>query len=338
MKVAAFGRTEWLYDSIGAAAARGHRIVLIGTCPAAPEYKVREDDFARLAKGLGCPYFCDPNLNRPQYIRMVADSRAEVAMSVNWLTLIGPEMLAQFKYGMINAHAGDLPRFRGNAAPNWAILAGEKKVVLTLHQMVTELDGGPILLQREFPLTPQTYIGDVYRFLEKNIPEMFLEALDGLAAGSLFPREQVSDPALSLRCLPRLPRDGEIDWTQPAEEIARLVRASARPFAGAYSFIGTQKIIIWRAYPEKLPYPHLGVPGQVVEIRPQAGEVVILTGDGVLVIVEAETSAQGCRPVAEVVKSTRTRLGMDMAQELMLLADRLAQLEEQIRESKKGRS
>ncbi len=336
MRVAAFGRTQWLYESIRAARGRGHQVVLIGTCPAAPEYTVRENDFANLAKELGCAYFCDTHLNRPEYVRMVEESRADVAISVNWLTLVGREMLDRFKHGFINAHAGNLPRFRGNAAPNWAILTGEKKVVLTLHRMAVDLDAGPILLQREFPLTPRTYIRDVHRFLEKNIPEMFMEVLEGLAAGHLVPREQPSDPALSLRCFPRLPQDGEIDWTRSAEEIARLVRASSQPFAGAYSFIGSEKIIIWRAHPDKLPYPYLGMPGQVAEIRPQTGEAVILAGDAVLVAEEAETAALGRRPAAEILKSTRVRLGMDIASELLRLADRVAHLEERLRQSTKG--
>jgi len=337
MRVAAFGRTQWLYASIRAAAARGHQIVLIGTCPAAPEYQVTEEDFARLAQDLGCGYFCDTNLNRPEYIRMVQDSKAEIAISVNWLTLIDQRMLDQFEHGMINAHAGDLPRFRGNAVPNWAILVGEKKVVLSLHQMAAELDAGPILLQRNFPLTRDTYIQDVYRFLEQNIPEMFLEVLEGLANSSIIPRRQPSDPSVSLRCFPRLQRDGLIDWTLPAEEIARLVRASSRPFAGAYSFLSSEKIIVWQARPDKLPYRHLGVPGQVVQIRHKTGEVLVLTGDGVLAIEQAETREEGCRPAAEIVRSARVRFGMDITGELTVLSTRVKELEEKIRRLTKGR-
>lgn len=330
MKFAALGRTQWLYDSIQAAVARGHQVALIGTCPAAPEYLVNEDDFARLADDLGCAYFCAPAINRPEYIRMAEESKAKVAISVNWLTLIGQEMFDQFEHGVINAHAGDLPRFRGNAVSNWAILAGETKVVLTLHQMVVDLDAGPILLQREFPLTPGTYIADVYRFLAENIPVMFAEVLDGLAAGSIVPREQPSDPALSLRCFPRLPQDGEIDWHRSAEELARLVRASAEPFAGAYSFIGSEKVIVWRAHSEQLPYAYLGVPGQVTEIRRRTGEVAVLAKEGVLVLEEIETVSGGRNRAADMIKSTRVRLGIDVAQQMLQLSERIAQLEAQL--------
>lgn len=336
MKFAALGRTQWLYDSIQTALTRGHEVVLIGTCPAAPEYSVNERDFARLADELGCAYFCERNINRPEYVYMARESKAEVAISVNWVTLVGQEMLRQFKYGVINAHAGDLPRFRGNACPNWAILTGEHKVVLTLHQMTAEPDAGPILLQREFPLSESSYINEVYRFMGENIPVMFAEVLDGLPAGSVVPREQPSDPKLSLRCFPRLPRDGEIDWTRPAVELARLVRASAEPFAGAYSFIGTDKVIIWRAHFEPIPYAYLGMPGQVSQLRRSTGEVAVITGDGLLVLEEIEPASGGRRQAADIVKSTRVRLGMDTSTEVACVNERITKLEALIQKLKRG--
>ena len=198
MKFAAFGRTKMLFDAILACLAGGHEAVLIGTCPAMPEYTVTERDFEQLARKIGCPFFCDTNINSAEYLKMAQASGAEAAISVNWLTIIGSALMGEFKHGIINAHAGDLPRFKGNACPNWAILAGEPQVVLTLHQMAVELDSGPILLQRAFPLGPDTYIGEVYRFLETAVPEMFRQVLDGLEARTIEPRPQPQDPALSL--------------------------------------------------------------------------------------------------------------------------------------------
>ena len=331
MKVAALGRTQWLYDSIRACRAAGHDITLIGTCQAASEYIVKEDDFAKLAIEINCPFFCDSRISRPEYVSLLRESKADVAISVNWLTLLGQEILDQFKHGVINAHAGDLPRFRGNAAPNWAILMGEPKVVLTLHRMTVGLDAGPIFLQREFPLTPRTYIGDVYKFIAANVSGMFVEVLEGLATHRVIPWEQPTDAALSLRCFPRLPADGEIDWRRPAEELARLVRASAEPFGGAYSFLDTQKLIIWRARSEELSYPYVGTPGQVAKIGRKSGEAWVVAGRGILILEEAETASAGRCRAAEVIKSSRVRLGMDVANKIALLEERVAQLEAELR-------
>jgi methionyl-tRNA formyltransferase len=327
MNVAALGRTQWLYDSIRAVAEAGHRIVLIGTCQAAPEYPITEQHFETLAKEFGCPYFCDSAIHSKQYRVLIDESQADVAISVNWLTLIGQSLIQQFEYGIINAHAGDLPRFRGNAVVNWAILAGERSVALTLHQMVSELDAGPILLQRRCPLTDRTYVSEVYDFLTHHIPLMFVEVLNRLAERQITPRAQSPEPMHSLRCFPRLPRDAEIDWELPAEEIARLVRASAEPFEGAYSWIGTEKIIIWRAYATQCPSPFLGIPGQVAEIRRNSGEIVILTGHGVLIVEEAEMQRAGRTHAANLVRSARIRLGMDCTQEIRNLTERMTHLE-----------
>ncbi len=332
IRFAALGRTETLLDSARAAVAHGHELALVGTAPAAPEYSVGPDHFAAFARQVGAAYFCDPAINRPKYVEMAEQSGAAVAISVNWPTLIGSAMLDRFRHGVVNAHAGDLPRFRGNATPNWAILAGEQRMVLSIHRMVERLDAGPILAQRALPLTDQTYVGDVYRFLSHAVPELFVEVLDGLERSTLVAREQPDDPALSLRCFPRQPRDGELQWSQPAPDLARLVRASAEPFAGAYSFLDSNKVAVWRAHPERLAYPYLGVPGQVVEIR--TGDVVVLAGDGVLVLEEVETSSAGRTAAAEQIRSTRARFGAPATTDIAELLQRVRRLEEIL--SKRG--
>ena len=307
MRIAALGRTRLLYNSILACVDAGHEVVLIGTCPAAPDYKTKEEDFGRLAQDLGCPFFCDARVNQPRYAELAAASGAQAAVSVNWLTVIGEPMLGLFPHGIINAHAGDLPRFRGNACPNWAILLGEERVVLTLHRMTVGLDSGPILLQRAFPLTARTYIGDVYRFLHEAVPQMFVAALAGLERGTIEPRPQPEDPALSLRCFPRTPEDAEIDWRGSAEEIARLVRASSEPFAGAFTHLNGERLTVWRARAGQLPYPWAGVPGQVAEIDSTSGEAAVLTGGGVLFLEEVETPSTGRGRPAGLIRSTRLR-------------------------------
>ncbi|MFA4933751.1 MAG: formyltransferase family protein [Candidatus Omnitrophota bacterium] len=325
MKIAVFGRTDWLYESAKAALAKGHRIVLIGTSPAVREYSKKEKDFALLAKKIKCAYFCDSAINKSKYIDMARKSCAEIAISVNWVTRISEEMIKQFPLGIVNAHGGDLPRFRGSACANWALIAGENKVVLTLHRMNAELDVGDILLQRRLNLTPRTYIKDIYDFYSKNIPEMFIKVLDCFASGKIKPKKQPSDLSLSLRCFPRLPRDNKIDWNKDAEFLARVVRAGAEPFSGAYSFIGPDKFLIWRAHAEKLPYAHLGIPGQVVEIRKASGEVTVLTGKDLLVIEEAEFLKKRDR-ASKIIHSVRLRLGMDIEDELIRLSREISEL------------
>ncbi len=309
MRFAALGRTEMLYNSILACTNAGHEPVLIGTCPAAPEYKRTESDFKRLAKELDCPYFCDPTINKQKYVELIYDSGAQVAISVNWLTLVSSAVIEAFEHGIINAHGGDLPRYRGNACQAWAILNGEKEVVMTLHKMVEELDAGPIMLKQPYPINSETYIGEILNYFEIILPEMFKEALDGLAAGTLKEKPQSSEPEKALRCYPRQPSDGYINWSMPAEHIARLVRASAEPYAGAYTYYRGQKLIIWRAHASTFDVPSLAVPGQILWKNRHSGEVGIASGEEVIVIQEVQFEKETIRrKPTECIASLRQRL------------------------------
>jgi methionyl-tRNA formyltransferase len=330
MKFAAFGRTQILYDSILACVKQGHKLVLLGTSKASPEYTKKEDDFGRLAEKLSAPFFNDTRMNQAKYLELAHKSSAEIAISMNWQTLINKQMIDLFPYGIINAHPGDLPRYRGNACPNWAIIAGEPRVVVTLHQMTPELDAGPICLKREMPLNNSTYIGDVYRFLENNIPQMFCEVLDGFEHKTLIPVPQPVNAALSLRVFPRLPRDSEIDWNKPAIALDRLVRASAEPFSGAYTWLDGKKLIIWRAHASQLPYPYMGTPGQVAEINRKNGEVSIITGEGVLALEIVEGMNVKRQKAAETMHSARTHLGLDTLNEIQALREEIVRLENRL--------
>ena len=322
MRVAAIGRTEILYDSILEVKKKGHELALIITCDEAPHYLKGVRDFQSLAKELGIEFIKTERINTTQVISAINKIKPDIAISINWKTIITQKVIDCFKYGIVNAHAGDLPRYRGNAVPNWAIINGEKEVVLTLHFMTPKLDAGPILLQKKCSINEDTRIGEIYDFLRDNFPRMFAEVLDGLAKGSISPREQPSDPSLTLRCYPRLPRDNEIDWNQPAIQIDRLVRAVSEPFDGAYTFLGSEKLIIWRAHCESSPYPFLGTPGQIAQRYPTTGEVSVITGEGLLVLEVVEIGNKGRMKATQAIDSIRVRLGMHITEEILRLIER----------------
>ncbi len=325
MKVAAIGRTEILYDSIIKLKDAGHEIVMIITCEESPGYSMTALKFQDIAKMLGCEFICTEEINSFEVIEAIARLKPEIAISVNWKTAIKQMVISCFPHGIVNAHAGDLPRYRGNAVPNWAILNGENKIVLTLHLMVPEIDAGPILKKLEFLLNDNTYIFQVYDFMKINFPIMFLEVVNDFEHGSVKSITQPSNPALALRCYPRTPRDGEIDWRKTSREICTLIRASAEPFAGAYSYMGMEKVFIWRAKEEKSSCPFSGVPGQVAERR-KNGDVVVIAADGFVVLQEIETIRSGRRKATEIIKTIRTRLGMDICGELARQAENIEKI------------
>jgi methionyl-tRNA formyltransferase len=329
VRLAALGRTRWLLSTIDLLA-ETHQLVLIATAPAAPEYGVDDEDFAKVAERLGARFHSMSRGGRDGLRQAIRDAKPDVAVSVNWPDLIEADTVALIPHGILNAHAGDLPRFRGNACPNWAILAGESQVVLTVHGMNAELDAGPIYAQEAMPIDDTTYIGDVYRWLSTAVPRLLVGAVGDLERADFIPAEQPSDPALSLRCFPRVPEDGLIDWNASATSISRLVRASAEPFAGAYTFLRRERLTVWRAREEILGYPWLGRAGQVAHRDPSTGEVWILTGANAVALQEVEYDGRRGRPV-DFIRSTRLRLGLDVEAEVRRLRARVRMLEDELK-------
>jgi len=164
------------------------------------------------------------------------------------------------------------------------------------------------------------YVSEIKDFIRENGPNMFLEAINSIKSDCLITIPQSTDLSLSLRCYPRSPRNGEIDWNQSAIDIDRLVRATSKPFDGAYTFIGLEKMIVWKAHIIIPQYLFVGVPGQVAERRQGTGEVVIVTKSGFIVLEVVETN-QGPMKATEVIKTIRTQLGMDVTAEIMKIRE-----------------
>jgi methionyl-tRNA formyltransferase len=181
------------------------------------------------------------------------------------------------------------------------------------------LDSGPILTQAFYAINENTRIGDVYAYLRDAVPQLFLQAVEGLQNGRLQPRLQSANPAEALRCYPRQQSDGLIDWRLPAGDIIRLVNASSEPFAGAYTYFNMKKLTVWRAYAQPFETPSLYMPGQVVCISKDTGYAGAAAADGVVMLQEVQAEGGERTVPAGEIKSLRARLGMCVEDELYRL-------------------
>ena len=266
----------------------GGEIPLVITARSEPNYLAKEDDFENLARRCDANFFCGSGIDSPDILTMIEEANCDIAISMNWPTVLSKKVLDLFPIGIFNAHPGNLPRYRGNACPNWAILQDEKEVVLCIHQMTEELDAGPIAFRDSFSIAEGQYVGDVYDWLRVRVPALFLELVGKAAEDNFLLEEQPSDPLLALRAFPRRPNDSQINWRQSSDAIWRLVRASSRPFDGAFTTLeGAEKIIVWRAEPFQSPTPFLAMPGQIVFF--EGSDPVIACGDGMLRLEEVES-------------------------------------------------
>ncbi len=295
-----------LIESARRLAARGHTIPLVATCKAVPEYGVDERDFENLARELDARFVRSETLNRVDVVETLAQANCDVAISVSWVNIIAAEPIGAFRCGILNVHGGDLPRYRGNAPFAWAILNGEPHVGISVHLMdAGEVDSGAIVRKVIVPLTQNTYIGDLYKRLEQEAPMLLVEAAEGLVGGTITPILQTGP---ILRGYPRRPEDGRINWTDKAGHIARLIRASAEPFAGAFCEYRGERLAVWRGHEEPWPLPSLAIPGQIVGRRVDDGTVRVATGDGILALEVVSRGAGERVPPATVIRSLRDRL------------------------------
>ncbi len=310
MRIGIIGRTRWLLESAQALRRSGHEIAFVITAKAAEDYDVKEADFENYAREVDCPFLLTQNVNRSEVVSWMAGQGAvDLAVSINFTGIVGGKVIRLFRHGVLNAHGGDLPRYRGNACQAWALINGEDRIGLCVHRMVAnELDSGDILARDYLKVDADTRIGEVYEWMNGAMPVLMDEAVARLEADPLWKLEvQSKDPADVLRCYPRMPGDGKLSWTRPRLELLRLINASSEPYSGAFSFLGSDRVILWRAeLPPEEKRCWLGVPGQITEIHRENGWIEVLCHDGKLRITEIERGGKR-QPPAEVIRSIRTR-------------------------------
>ena len=305
MKIALIGRTEILYETARYLINNGHSIVIIITALEAPEYTKTSEDFASLADELGITFLCGQKIEK--FEDKLIDAKAEVGVSMNYTGIIPQSIIDIFQYGILNAHGGDLPRYRGNACQAWAIINGEKSIGLCIHKMIGgEIDSGDIIARDYSKITDNTKIGEIWNWMKKTVPILFKDALDKLDHNKDFILEKQSkDKTKILRCYSRRPEDGKIDWKLGAIEILRLINATSEPYSGAFCEFESKKLIIWDAIIVYDNENFLAVPGQVTLIADNYVEIACGAGKLRLNQIEIESFRGNPR---KIIKSTRSRL------------------------------
>jgi methionyl-tRNA formyltransferase len=310
MNIALIGRSELLYSTAELLLANKHTIKLIVTSCESDEYKKTADDFEKLAKKIDAEYLYTSQINDVDNINIIKScGQIDIGISINYINVISQKVIDLFSLGILNAHGGDLPRYRGNACQSWAIINSEDRIGLCIHKMIgNELDSGAIIEREYLPLNISTKIGDVYTWMEKEIPSMFVSAINRLGNDSDYVLSHQSQSTEDiLRCYPRKPEDGKIDWAKTNIEILRLINASGYPFSGAFCFFQNSKLIVWDAELYNDNECYCAVTGQVAAINRDEGYIIVITGSGKLKINKITYNNRSTNP-SEICNSLRDRL------------------------------
>lgn len=247
---------------------------------------------------------------------------ADVAIAVGVRILLPASVYDAFPLGCWAGHDSLLPQYRGFAPLNWVLINDEVETGVTLFRVSAAMDEGEILLQRRLAIGRSETAPQLYERICAATVAVVVEGLAQLGAGEVRAVPQsASEGSLAAS---RSPGDGMIDWTQPTRRIFNLIRALTFPYPGAFTFHQGKRIFVLSADERPETIPWVGrIPGRVVQVVPGSG-VDVLTGDGVLRIGEISVDGTTRQSAADVVKSVRSKLGLDVLD----LVDRLARLEQ----------
>ena len=167
--------------------------------------------------------------------------------------------------GAYNLHGSLLPRYRGRAPVNWALVSGETETGVTLHRMVARADAGEIVDQQPVPIGPADSIREVYDGVVGAARKVVARRIDELLSGQVQSRPQ--DEARATVVRGRRPEDGRIDWQRDARTVFNLVRAVTHPYPGAFTEVQDRRFYIWWAEPMD-ETPAGAEPGEVTGTTP----------------------------------------------------------------------
>ena len=249
MRIIYMGTPDFSVGALESLIRAGHGMCLAVTQPDKPKGRGKEVQFTPVkecALAHGIPVFQPVKIKEPEAVGELQKYQADVFVVAAFGQILSEEILQMPKYGCINIHASLLPKYRGSAPIQWAIINGEEETGVTIMQMDKGVDTGDMLYKRTIKLQGTETGESLFDDLAKLGAEAIVEALDLLEEGKLVPEKQDESQATKAKMLSKAL--GKIDWTQSAETIERLVRG-LNSWPSAYSTLHGKTVKIWDAQP-----------------------------------------------------------------------------------------
>ncbi len=270
--------------------------------PAGRGKKLTPPPVKRLAEETGLKVWQPHKLKEEAFLKDLQALEPDAIVVAAYGKILPKVVLELPKHGCINVHASLLPKFRGAAPINWAIIAGEKETGITIMQMDEGMDTGDIILQEAIPIGPEETAGQLHDRLAHLGAKLIVEALKGLKQGRLKPRKQ---PEEGVSYAPMLKKeDGFLDFSLSAEELSRLIRG-LDPWPSAYAYFRGKLVKLFGPSVEEQVVQ--AVPGEIVSADEEG--LRIATGQGVLKVKEVQVEGKKRVSVADFVHGWRPKPG-----------------------------
>ena len=271
MRVVMLGYQTWGHRTLQALLKSRHEVCLVVTHPASDHTyeSIWADSVEELARSEGIEVFLAKRPT-PELVDRVAELAPDIMVANNWRTKLPEELFTIPKHGTLNLHDSLLPKFTGFSPVIWSLISGAERTGLTAHLMDSELDTGDIVMQRAVDITPEsTGTSLVFDTLDL-VPEVLEAALDRLEFGTVETVPQDLDQRTFFH--KRSESDSLVDWTWPATDIERFVRALSDPYPNAYTYFRGERLRIVASHVSRCVYG--GTPGRVF-IEEDGGMVIV---------------------------------------------------------------
>ena len=294
MKVIFAGTPEFAAQALRAILAAGHEVPLVLTQPDRPAgrgQKLQPSPVKQVALEHGIPVHQPERLKDPATHQPIIEAAADVMVVAAYGLILPQVVLDMPRHGCLNIHGSLLPRWRGAAPIQRAIEAGDKASGIVIMQMEAGLDTGPMLLTESLPITDSDTAATLHDKLAAQGARLIVDALEKLPKLKVIPQ-----PEQGVTYAHKIEKaEAAIDWMQPAEQLARRIRAF-NPFPGVTAKHGELILKFWQAY----PVTGKGVPGTVLSAGAEG--VVVACGDGALCLTELQKPGGKRLPAAEFLR------------------------------------
>lgn len=308
MRLIVLGTGPFAVPTLEKLAASRHEIALVITRPPTGR-NATASPLQRAGESLNLNVWAPATINVPESQSRIASLAPDLLVVCDYGEILRPETLATARLGGINLHGSLLPKYRGAAPVQWAILNGESETGNSIIQMTPGLDAGPLLAQQRMPIDPDEDAEQLETRLALMGAEAVLRVVDELESGTAKPIAQ--DKGLASKA-PRLKKEqGAIDWSRTAKEIKNQVRA-LRPWPRAFTFwhrsgADPVRVNIDRAFVyDTVPTDASPTPGAILEA---ADRLLIQTGENAIEILELQPAGKRSMPAAEFLRGYRLAVG-----------------------------
>lgn len=308
MNIIFFGSDNFAVPSLKSLLDRQHKISCVVTQPDKKKgrhFLLSSTAIKTIAQQQGLKIYQPDNINHRQAISFLKRLDADLFVVVAYGQIFSQQALDIPKIFSLNVHASLLPKYRGAAPINWALINGEKVTGITVIKMVKKMDAGAVILQQQTPISDEDTFITLEQKLSQQAAVMLAESLKLVENKNYILREQDEGAATFA---PKLKKaDGLIDWNKSAQQIKNLIRGCFF-WPGAFTYYKDKLLKIYRAFVCQLAsLPACQLPGQIIEISKEG--ILVATTEGSLLIEELQIEGKKRMKAEEFLAGHKVSVG-----------------------------